>query len=191
MVVPKSTKQKLNTKNSTETEVVGASDYLPWTIWISNFMREQGYDIKQKIYYQDNMSAMKMEQNGISSTGEKSRHINIRYFFVKDVVKREKIDIMHCPTELMVADFFTKPLQGKIFRIMRDFIMRLSSHMDEERVEGTAKAETERNDSTGKEHVIEASMSQKNEDAENKVGKCTDGVVQTRRTYLEIVKGIA
>ena len=73
---------------------------------------------------------------------------------------------------------------------MRDFIMGLSSHIDEERVEGTAKAGTERNDSMGKEHVIEASMSQKNEDAENKVGKCTDGVVQTRRTYLEIVKGI-
>ena len=98
---------------------------------------------------------------------------------------------MHCPTELIVADFFTKPLQCKIFRIMRDFIMGLSSHMDEERAEGTVKAGTERNDSTGKEHVIEASMSQKNEDAKNKVGKCTDGVVQTRRTYLEIVKGIA
>ena len=97
MVVPKSTKQKLNTKNSTETEVVGASDYLPWTIWISNFIKEQGYDIKQKIYYQDNMRAMKMEQNGISSTREKSRHINIRYFFIKDVVKREKLTLCIVP----------------------------------------------------------------------------------------------
>ena len=45
----KSTKQKLNTKSSTESEVVGASDYLPYTIWTKKFLQAQGYNIKTNI----------------------------------------------------------------------------------------------------------------------------------------------
>ena len=33
IVQGKASKQKLNTKSSTETELVGASDYIPWTVW--------------------------------------------------------------------------------------------------------------------------------------------------------------
>ena len=66
---------------------------------------------------------MKIEKNGIQSCGKKSRHINSRYFFIKDRVERNKIRIEYCQTEKMLADFFTKPLQGELFRIFRDVIM--------------------------------------------------------------------
>ena len=59
----------------------------------------------------------------MSSCSGKSRHINIRYFFIKDLVKREMITTQHCPTEIMIADFFTKALQGNQFRRLRDVIM--------------------------------------------------------------------
>ena len=79
----KSTKLKLNTKSSTEAELVGANDYIPWTIWVKRFMKYQGYDIKSSIFYQDNESAIKLEENGRKSCGEKSRHVDIRYFLLK------------------------------------------------------------------------------------------------------------
>ena len=82
----KTSKQKLNTKSSTETEIVGASDYLPHAIWIKRFMEDQGYNIKKCVYYQDNESAMRLEKNGTVSSGEKTRHIHIRYFLIKDVL---------------------------------------------------------------------------------------------------------
>ena len=47
----KSSKQKLNTKSSTESELVGASDYLPWVIWMTHFMKYQGYTISTNIFY--------------------------------------------------------------------------------------------------------------------------------------------
>ena len=122
----KSSKQKLNTKSSTEAELIGASDYIPWTLWTKWFLNAQGYKVNQNIFFQDNQSAMKLETNGIKSSGEKTRHIIIRYFFIKDVIKREAIDLKYCPTEAMVADFFTKPLQGKLFKSLRDVIMGLS-----------------------------------------------------------------
>ena len=72
---------------------------------------------------QDNKSAMKLEQNGKKSCTGNSRHIDIKYFFVKDSVDKEEIKIEYCPTEIMLADFFTKPSQGNLFRFFRDIIM--------------------------------------------------------------------
>ena len=80
----KSTKQKLNTNSSTEAEVVGASDYLPNTIWIQIFLSEQGYTLVENTFQQDNESAMRLETNRRMSAGQKSRHIHIRYFWIKD-----------------------------------------------------------------------------------------------------------
>ena len=50
------------------------------------------------------------------------------------MLKREGIKIRHCPTEKMIADYFTKPLQGKLFIMLRDQIMGISDTPIEERV---------------------------------------------------------
>ena len=50
----RSSKQKLNTKSSTEAELVGLSEYIPYNIWLTNFLKEQGYEMKHNIVYQDN-----------------------------------------------------------------------------------------------------------------------------------------
>ena len=126
----RSSKQKINTKSSTESELVGASEYLPYTIWLLYFLKEQGYTIKTKTLKQDNQSTMKILKNGINSAGKRSRHINIRFFWVADRLKKEGINIEYCPTGAMLADFFTKPLQGTIFRIMRDVVMGQSDVKD-------------------------------------------------------------
>ena len=119
----KSSKQKLNTKSSTEAEVVGTSDYVPYNIHMAMFMKHQGYELKTNILYQDNQSAIKMETNGRNSCTGNSRHVDIRYFFVKDRVDKKELQIEYCPTQQMLADYFTKPLQGTLFRNMRRIIM--------------------------------------------------------------------
>ncbi|KAI2490730.1 Reverse transcriptase (RNA-dependent DNA polymerase) [Fragilaria crotonensis] len=128
-LVCKSAKQKLNTKSSTEAELVGASDYLPNLMWVQNFLKGQGYEVKESTLQQDNESAIKLEKNGRMSAGQKSRHIDIRYFWIKDRVQSNGVTIQHCPTLEMLADFFTKPLQGNLFRRFRDVILGYS-HID-------------------------------------------------------------
>ena len=49
----KSTKQKLDTKSLTEAELVGVSEYLPYHIWLINFLEDQGYKVKEKLLFQD------------------------------------------------------------------------------------------------------------------------------------------
>ena len=79
----KSHKQKSNAKSSTETEIIRASDYLPWLLWTKRFMEKQGYKISNTTYYQDNESAIRLETNGLKSNSEKTRHIDIRYFLLR------------------------------------------------------------------------------------------------------------
>jgi hypothetical protein len=87
------------------------------------FLEHQGYPIDENILYQDNQSAIKIEINGSKSCGRQSRHIDMRYFFMKDRLTSENIKVIYCPTEHMVADFFTKPLQGKLFHYLKSIIM--------------------------------------------------------------------
>ena len=122
-IIAKLRKQKLNTKSSTEAEVVGASDYLPNSIWARRFLEAQGYRIPGTKFAQDNQSAIRLEKNGRASAGKQSRHVDIRYFFIKDRVKQENIKIHYCPTEEMLADFYTKPLQGGLFNKFRDVLL--------------------------------------------------------------------
>ena len=77
--------------------------------------------------------------------------VHIRHFFVKDLVDKKLIRVLYCPTTKMLADFFTKPLQGELFRFMRSIIMGFTSITDvlgqhieiKERVEKWKKYSTE------------------------------------------------
>ena len=118
-----STKQKLNTRSSTESELVGVDDMMPIICWTRYFLLSQGYGIIENLLLQDNKSSILLERNGRASSGKRTRHINIRYFFITDRVNMKEISIDWCPTKEMVADFMTKPLQGSLFKKLRDYIM--------------------------------------------------------------------
>ena len=126
----RSTKQKLNVKSSTEAEIVGSSEYVPYNVWMRNFLEAQGYNLEENTLFQDNQSAFRIQINGRRSCTGNSRYIHIRHFFVKDIVDKKKIQILYCPTEKILADFFTKPLQGELFRVFRNIIMRYVSITD-------------------------------------------------------------
>ena len=114
-------KQVLVTKHSTEAELVGFSDSMGQIIWTREFLIEQGYKIGPAIVYQDNKSTMALIAKGEASS-KGTRHINIRYFFIKDRVKSNEIIIEHMPTEEMISDYLTKSLQGTAFRNKRNLL---------------------------------------------------------------------
>ena len=72
-----------------------------------------------------------MESNGKNSSGDKSRYINI-IFSIKDVLIRDNMEPIYFPTERMIADSFTKILQGSLFKKMKDILMGLSILSEEE-----------------------------------------------------------
>ena len=77
-------KQKLNTRSSTEAELVGVDDAMTMILWTVLFMEAQGYPIEKNVLYQDNKSAILLEVNGRKSAGKRSCALNVRYYFVTD-----------------------------------------------------------------------------------------------------------
>jgi hypothetical protein len=121
-----SMKQKLNTRSSTEAELVAADDIVVQAMWTRNFLEAQGYDSETTIY-QDNTSAILLEKNGVESSSKRTRHINIRYYYIKDCFDKRQLDIKYCTTDDMLGDFPSKPLQGKKFIKHRKTIMNLDN----------------------------------------------------------------
>jgi uncharacterized protein YeaC (DUF1315 family) len=120
-----STRQKLNTKSSTEAELVGVDDAMSAVTWTRNFIEAQGQIVNSNTVLQDNQSAILLEKNGMKSSGKRTRHINIRYFFIKDRVENNELQIKYCPTEEMLADILTKPLQGSQFYKLRNRMLNI------------------------------------------------------------------
>jgi hypothetical protein len=52
-----------------------------------------------------------------------TRHIYVRFFFIKDRITAEELELQYCPTDQMIGDYFTKPLQGKKFFFFRKIII--------------------------------------------------------------------
>ena len=120
-----SKKQKLNTKSSTEAELVAVDDGMGQMLWTKLFLEAQGLKIHKNILHQDNKSAILLEKNGKASSSKRTRHLNIRYFFITDQVSKGNVSIVYCPTDDMIADYFTKPTTGLKFQQLRRIIMNL------------------------------------------------------------------
>ena len=116
-------KQKLVTRSSTESEVVGVYDVLPQILWTKKFLEEQGVRIKETVLYKDNMNSVLLERNGRHSSTKRTKHMDIRYFYMGDHIHNKTLSFRHCPTEEMLADYFTKPLQGSLFVRLRNHLM--------------------------------------------------------------------
>ena len=120
-----STKQKLNTKSSTEAELVAIDDVMAQILWTRHFLVAQGEYVPTTTIYQDNKSKILLAENGMQSSSRRTRHLNVRYFFVTDKIKKGEVKVALCPTHDMLADFFTKPLQGALFACMCNKILNL------------------------------------------------------------------
>jgi hypothetical protein len=83
-------KQRINTRSSTETEIVGANNFMPSTSWTRLFMEAQGYKVKDNILFQDNKSSILLKKNGKASSSKRTKHINIQHCFI---VNRSQVEI--------------------------------------------------------------------------------------------------
>ena len=66
---------------------------------------------------------MKLEVNGKASSGKRTRHFDIKFFYFTDLIQRKEMEVKYCPTEEMIADYMTKPTVGSKFVKFRDSIM--------------------------------------------------------------------
>ena len=76
------------------------------------------------------MRAILLEKNKKKYSTKRIKHINVRYYFIKDQVETGDMVIEHCPTEEILGNHFTNPLQGALFRNFREEIMNIPDDLD-------------------------------------------------------------
>jgi hypothetical protein len=67
-------------------------------------MEAQGYKIEDNVLHQDNKSSILLEKNGKASSSKRTKHINIRYFFVTDRINKGELSVDWCLTGNMIGD---------------------------------------------------------------------------------------
>ena len=92
---------------------------MPQILWTTYFLEAQGYGTDENILYKYNMSVVLLENNGGESITNNPKHINVRYYFIKEQVESGEGVIEHCQTTDILGNHFTKPLKGALFMKFR------------------------------------------------------------------------
>ena len=82
--------RKKITKISSEAELFRVYDVLTQVICTRYLLKEKGFEIHDNFIYQDNQSAVKLYKNGRQSSNKQTCHINIRYYFITDSIKKQE-----------------------------------------------------------------------------------------------------
>ena len=118
-------KQKQVQLASAHTELVAAAESTTHALHIQHVMESRGLpeeSYRPCKFYEDNMAVIHLMKNG-RSINSKSKHIHIRYFFMKQYFDNGDFEMIHCATDKMVADINTKPKVGEAFLYLRDLIL--------------------------------------------------------------------
>ena len=115
-VLCRSTKQRIVTKDSTESELVGLSDMFACAMKIHEFICAQGYKLDPPVVFQDNISNISLVTKGGGKY--RSKYMRVRQALVKEQHDNGCIKLEYLPTGKMLADVLTKPLQGELFRYL-------------------------------------------------------------------------
>ena len=83
------------------------------------------------VIHQDNKSTIALIKAG-KACSERSRHINIRYFWIKEQVDKGQVQVQYTPTEVMLANLFTKAVQGRQFRAETAMVTGVNLEPDDE-----------------------------------------------------------
>ena len=101
--------QSILSLSTTEAEYISAVAAAQEIIWLRNLFKEIGYEIKgASTLYLDNQSAIAVSRN--PEHHGRMKHLDLRFYWLRDVCKAGLIDVKYLPTRQMSADILTKTL---------------------------------------------------------------------------------
>jgi hypothetical protein len=120
-----SKKQNTVALSTTEAEYIAVGHYCAQLLWMRQTLTDYGYKLSKVPILCDNESAIRMADNPVEHS--RTKHIDIRYHFLRDHQQRGDIEIAYVRTKEQLADIFTKPLDEKTFTKLRNELNILNS----------------------------------------------------------------
>ncbi|GMI80006.1 hypothetical protein HRI_001669900 [Hibiscus trionum] len=120
-----SKKQPIVTLSTCEAEYVAASWCVCHAIWLRNLLSKM--ELKQlgaTLIQVDSKSAIELAKNPVNH--ERSKHIDVRFHFIRDHVKEGNVELVHVASRDQVADIFTIPLP----KVLLDKCKKMIGMMD-------------------------------------------------------------
>ncbi|KAM1053550.1 hypothetical protein ACFX2I_000976 [Malus domestica] len=116
-----SKKQPVVTLSTTEAEFIAAASSACQVVWLRRIMESLNQEqYGPTLVYCDNVSAIKLSKNLVLHG--RSKHIDIRFHFLRDLVKDGVLELAQCSSQEQVADVLTKPLKVDTFLKMRELM---------------------------------------------------------------------
>ena len=100
--------QTINTLSTTEAEYVSAVSATQEILWLRNLFTEMGFSATDLPLCIDNMSALSVAKN--PEHHGRMKHLDLRFYWLRDVVASGTVSVLHVPTDLQAADILTKAL---------------------------------------------------------------------------------
>jgi len=114
-------KQPVVALSTYESEYIAGCMVACQTVWLENILKEMEIEVSGPIaLFIDNKSAISLAINPVLHG--RSKHIEAKFHFLREKVNKGALQIVHCSTELQLADIFTKPLKVERFIKLRSLI---------------------------------------------------------------------
>ena len=103
--------------STAEAEYVAAASACSQVLWMVSTLRDFGLSFSSVPLLCDNTSAINIAKNPVQHS--RTKHIEIRYHFLRDNVEKGNISLEFVDSEYQLADIFTKPLDRARFEMLR------------------------------------------------------------------------
>ena len=113
-------KQNPISLSTVEAEYITARSYCSKLLWMKKLLSDYGISQDTMIVYCDNSSTIDISKNPVQHS--KTKRIEIRYRFIRDLVERKIMALEYILTECQNADIFTKPLDRSKFEALHQVI---------------------------------------------------------------------
>eukprot|EP00253_Pinus_taeda_P035760 PITA_35760 len=113
-----SKKQPIVALSTAEAEYVAATTAVCQAVWMRRMLKSLGQEqAKTTVFFCDDGSTIALSKNSVFH--KRTKHIDTRFHFIKELVNNGEIVLEHCRTQEQVADILTKPLDQKNFEFLR------------------------------------------------------------------------
>ncbi|MBW0520801.1 hypothetical protein O181_060516 [Austropuccinia psidii MF-1] len=110
-------KQQTISHSTTKAEYISLSDASKEILWFQQLLKETNSEVPGNVptLYNDNKGSIDLAHFNINHNGFKAKHMDIKFHFILDLIKNQKLELFYVSTHLMAADFLTKVVGKTIF----------------------------------------------------------------------------